>query len=103
MLNMVYTKTNRYNIDDKELSKFLKKIENNTISVEIDDTNYLTDGYTLYLKEEFQKMLNQEIYPFPEHVSLKNKRDYKVSNLKETKLEIIDLLKRPKPKNPIFD
>jgi hypothetical protein len=104
MLSMIYTKTNRYNIDNKDLEKFYQIIKENTFTINFNGKDYKTDGYTLYEVDEFNKMINKEIYPFPEHLSLKiNKKIIHNKSLDQIKYEIADIFIRPKLKNNIFD
>jgi len=98
----IYTKSNRYGIDPLKLKEFYIKIKNNVIEIDYKGVKYLSDGYTLYYKNDFIDMLEGKIFPFPEHVTLKISKDYKINSNEELVKKIDDLLARPKINN-IFD
>lgn len=103
MLSMVYTRTNRYNISSDDLETFYKNIKANTKTVEYENKIYLTDGFTLYEVTEFNQMLKGEIFPFPEHVSLKNKKFFSNKSNEAIHAEIKDMFRRPRIKNNVFE
>ena len=103
MLSMVYTQTNRYKISSDDLETFYKNIKKLTKTIEYEGKSYLTDGFTLYEVTEFNQMLRGEIYPFPEHVSLKNKKIISNKSIETIHAEIKDMFKRPRIKNNVFE
>jgi len=98
----IYTDNNRYNISKEDLEIFYKNISNNVIEIKYDNKIYLTDGYTLYLKDDFNMMIAGKLFPFPEHLSLKNKKSFTNKNIDDIVSQIEDLFLRPKISNYIF-
>lgn len=100
---MIFTNTNRYNINESELSKFFNTIKIGIMELRASNENYISDTYSYYTVEEYESMMRGEIYPFPEHVSLVNRRGLRDISKEDALVELEDLLKRPKIKNTIFN
>lgn len=103
MLRMLFTSSNRYEIKSEDLNIFLKKVKEGFIEVEVNGEKFITDTYSYYLPSEFEDMLAGRIFPFPEHVSLLNKKGLKDIDLSLAKLEIEDSLRRPRVKTPVYE
>ena len=103
MHSMIYTQTNRYNISSKDLENFYNNIKEITKTIEYKNKKYITDGFTLYEVAEFNQMLSGDIFPFPEHVSLKSKKITSNKSIEAIHNEIDDLFRRPRIKNNVFE
>ena len=101
---MIYTKTNRYGINQTELSAFLQHLKESVSALKlVNGKQYLTDGYNYYLPHEFEAMQAGRLFPFPEYVSLLNKRKFKPSNMAQHQKDLEDQLRRPQLGTAIYD
>lgn len=100
---MLFTNSNRYNIDSSTLKDFMSIVKEGSFEINVENETYITDTYSCYTPLEFESMLAGELYPFPEHVSLVRKHGLKKITKAEAEFEASDLLRRPKIKTTIFD
>ena len=101
---MIYTKTNRYGISAADLTSFLKQLKISVAKLELSNGKiYLIDGYNFYLPNEFQAMQEGKLFPFPEYVSLFNKKQFKPNNMTQHREELEAELRRPQLGTAIYD
>ena len=104
MHRMIYTKTNRYGISNNDLTSFLQQLKVNVVKLELSDGKiFLIDGYNFYLPNEFQAMQEGKLFPFPEYVSLFNKKQFKPSNMTQHREDLEAELRRPQLGTAIYD
>ena len=102
---MVYTKTNRYKITNSDLEIFFSYLKSNAVLLSPGGypDKYYTDGFHYYKVDDFKKMINGQIFPFPETVSLILNKKYLPRDINAMNNELISILSSPIKRDYIFD